>query len=73
MAKVTTGWLTASQERKIATPSSPRLSAQLLKGSGLAFTAPRVEALALCELSATPPATRVAASRQASGTCPRAL
>jgi hypothetical protein len=46
---------------------SVRLAAELLKGSGLALMANRAEALVPCEVSATPPARRAAASRQPSG------
>ena len=38
--------------------SSPKLKAQLLKGSGTVLTAARVHALVPCEVSATPPASK---------------
>src|ERR1700746_896615 len=43
------------------------LRAQLLNGSGTVFTAARVEALVLCEVSATPPASSAAAHRHSGG------
>jgi hypothetical protein len=39
---VAVGWTVAIQVSQTASASSPKLSSQLLKGSGLVFTAARV-------------------------------
>src|SRR5207253_9049018 len=67
---VSSGWVDASQVRNTASESSPRLSVQLLTGSGLTLAAARVVALAPCEVSATLPASSAAPIFHCSGTSP---
>src|SRR6266403_953542 len=71
MMVVAKGWTVAIQVSQTARTSSPKLSAQLLKGSGLAFTAARAQALVPCEVRATPPAMSAAPQRH-SGAAPPA-
>src|SRR5882724_2768612 len=67
MKIVAVGWTVVNQVSQTASMSSPKLSAQLEKGSGTVLTAARVEALVLCEVSATPPAISAAAQRHSGG------
>src|SRR5260221_14542235 len=57
------GWAVVNQVSQTARRSSPMLSAQLEKGSGMVLAAARVLALAPCEVSAIPPARSAAAQR----------
>src|SRR5215467_5816066 len=61
------GWAVANQVSQTANISSPKLSAQLLSGSGDMFAAARALALVPCEVRAMLPASKAAAQRQASG------
>src|SRR5213076_1743270 len=71
MTVVASGWAVAIQVSQTARTSSPKLSAQLLNGSGLAFTAARALAFVPCEVRATPPAMSAALQRH-SGAAPLA-
>src|SRR5579863_4111108 len=62
-----------NQASQIARRSSPRLSAQLLSGSGDMLAAARALAFVPCEVSAMPPARSAAAQRQGSGAAAVAL
>jgi len=64
---VAIGWTVVNHVNHTASMSSPKLKAQLLKGSGTVLTAARVDAFALCEVRATPPASNVAAQRHSCG------
>ena len=67
MTIVAVGWTVAIQVSQTASASSPKLSSQLLKGSGLVFTAARVLAFVPCEVNATPPASNAAHQRHSGG------
>src|SRR6266404_4781027 len=70
---VARGCTVAIQVNQTAKASSPKLSIQLLKGSGLAFTAARALAFVPCEVSATPPASSAAPQRHSGGAATVAL
>src|SRR5258707_2768212 len=53
---VAVGWTVAIHVSHTASASSPKLSSQLLNGSGLVLAAARALALVPCDVSATPPA-----------------
>src|SRR6516225_5924234 len=67
------GCAVANQVSHTASISSPKLSAQLLKGSGDIFAAARALAFVPCDVSAIPPASSAAPHRQASGAAAVAL
>ena len=60
----------AIQVSQTASRSSAKLKVQLLNGSGLLLMAARVEALAPCDVSATPPASSAAPQRHSGATAP---
>ena len=64
------GCTAVNQVSHTARRSSPKLRAQLLKGSGTVFTAARAEALVPCAVRATPPARSAAAQRHSGETAP---
>src|SRR6266849_3176660 len=70
---VTIGCTVAIQVSHTASRSSPKLSAQLLNGSGVVLTAARVVAFVPCEVRATPPASNAAPQRHSTGAEPAAL
>src|SRR5271157_5683006 len=61
------GCAVANHTTQTDSTSSPKLRAQLLRGSGLRFTAARALALVPWDVSAMPPASRAAPQRQTSG------
>src|SRR5260221_14488146 len=73
MTTVAVGCTVAIQVSQTARASSPRLSTQLLKGSGLVLTAARVLAFVPCEVRATPPARSAALQRHSGGAATVAL
>src|SRR5688572_3374664 len=73
MAAVQYGCSAAIHTRNTTSPSSNKLSTQLLTGSGLVLAAARVLALAPCDVSATLPASSAAPSFHSSDTFPKAL
>src|SRR5260370_42675245 len=64
---VAVGWTAAIHVSHTASASSPKLSIQLLNGSGLVLTAARALALVPCDVSATPPARSAAPQRHSGG------
>src|SRR5260370_42693851 len=60
---VAVGWTAAIHVSHTASASSPKLSIQLLNGSGLVLAAARALALGPCDVSATPPARGAAPPR----------
>lgn len=73
MTVVATGWAVAIHVSQTANTSSPKLKAQLLKGSGVVFTAARALAFVPWDVSATPPARSAAAQRHSAGAATAAL
>src|SRR5215471_20940479 len=60
------GCAVANQVTQTAKRSSPKLKAQLLKGSGDMFTAARALAFVPCDVSAIPPASSAPTQRHGS-------